>query len=76
MGTMLNLVSLAVGLVALLMALPAFLPFLGWGNWFVVPVAVVGLIFGLVSRHRSGQTLNLVVLVLAVGRLLLGGGFF
>jgi hypothetical protein len=71
---MLNIISLLVGFVALLMALPSFLPFLGWGNWFVIPVAVVGLVFGVLSRSTSGRNLNLVVIVIAVLRLSLGGG--
>lgn len=73
---MFNLISLAVGAIGLLMALPAFLPFLGWGNWFVVPVALVGLAFGVISRHTSGRNLNLLVLVIAILRLSLGGGIF
>lgn len=71
---MLNILSLIVGLVGLLMALPSFLPFLGWGNWFVIPVAIVGLAFGVISRHTSGRNLNLLVLVVAILRLSLGGG--
>lgn len=71
---MFNILSLIVGLVGLLMALPSFLPFLGWGNWFVIPVAVVGLALGVISRHTSGRNLNLLVLVVAILRLSLGGG--
>jgi hypothetical protein len=73
---MLNLLSLIVGAVALLMALPAFLPLLGWLNWFVIPMALVGLGLGVVSRSKSGRNLNLVVIVIAVLRLMLGGGIF
>jgi hypothetical protein len=71
---MLNIVSLLTGAVALLLALPAFLPLLGWMNWFVIPIAVAGLAFGLVSRGRAGMWLNLLVIVVAVLRLMLGGG--
>lgn len=71
---MLNIVSLLIGAVALLLALPAFLPLLGWMNWLVIPIAVVGLAFGLVSRGRAGMWLNVLVIVVAVLRLMLGGG--
>jgi hypothetical protein len=73
---MLNLLSLIIGAVALLCAIPAFLPLLGWLNWFVIPMALVGLGFGVVSRGKAGRNLNLVVIVIAVLRLMLGGGLF
>lgn len=71
---MLNLVSLIIGAVAALFAIPAFLPLLGWVNWLVVPVALVGLLFGLASGRTSGRNLNLIVIIIGVVRLLLGGG--
>ncbi|TMJ15014.1 MAG: hypothetical protein E6G94_08205 [Alphaproteobacteria bacterium] len=71
---MLNIVSLLIGAVALLLAIPAFLPLLGALNWIVVPIAVVGLALGLVSRGRAGMWLNLLVIVIGVLRLMLGGG--
>lgn len=71
---MLNILSLLIGFIGLIMALPAFLPFLGWGNWFVLPVAAVGLAVGVLSRGTAGRNLNIVVLVVAVLRLSLGGG--
>ena len=71
---MLNLVSLLIGAVALLLAIPSFLPLLGWGNWLVVPIALVGLGFGVASRKTSGRNLNLVVIVVGIVRLMLGGG--
>jgi hypothetical protein len=69
-----NILSTIVGLVALLIALVGFIPLLGWLNWFVVPLAVVGLVLGLMSRQTSGRNINLVVLALAAIRLALGGG--
>jgi hypothetical protein len=73
---MFNLVSLVIGVVAALFVVPAFIPLLGWMNWLVVPVAIVGLLFGLVSGRTSGRNLNLIVIVIGVIRLLLGGGIF
>ena len=71
---MLNLVSLVIGAVAALLAVPAFLPLLGWVNWVVVPVALLGLLIGLASGRKSGRNLNLIVIVIGVARLMLGGG--
>ena len=73
---MFNLVSIVVGVVALVSALVAFVPLLGWLNWLVIPLAVVGLAFGVVSDGRAGRNLNLVVIVIAVLRLMIGGGIF
>ena len=47
---------------------------LGWLNWFVIPLAVLGLVPGLLSPASSGSTINLVVIVMGVVRLILGGG--
>ena len=48
---MLNLLSLAVGAVALFLGVFAFVPFLGWAYWFIIPMALVGLGLGLLSRR-------------------------
>ena len=53
-----------------------FIPLLGWANWFILPLPVVGLAVGALSRRRAGRTLNLVVLGAAVLRLILGHGIF
>ena len=71
---MLNIVSLIIGVVALLFALPAFLPLLGWMNWAVVPIAIVGAGVGAMSGRTSGRNLNLVVILIGILRLMLGGG--
>jgi hypothetical protein len=71
---MLNLVSLIIGAVALLLVVPAFIPLLGWMNWLIVPVALVGLAIGHLSGRTSGRNLNLIVIVIGVIRLFLGGG--
>ena len=74
MRTMLNLISLAIGVVALILAILAFFPFLGWAYWLIIPIAVVGLAIGALSRGRTGRNLNLVVIGVGVVRLMLGGG--
>jgi hypothetical protein len=72
---MFNLASLIIGIVALLLAIVAFIPFLGWANWFIIPLAIIGAVVGMVSRSTAGRNLNLFVIVIGVVRLMLGGGF-
>ena len=69
-----NISSLAIGIVALILAVFAFIPFLGWANWVIIPFAVVGLALGAMSDKTSGRNLNIVVVVIGVVRLMLGGG--
>ncbi len=71
---MLNVLSLLIGIVALLLGVFAFIPFLGWAYWMIIPIALVGLGLGVVSRRKSGRNLNLVVIVVGAIRLMLGGG--
>ena len=39
---MLNIVSVLIGLVTLVLGLIAFVPLLGWMNWLVIPLGIVG----------------------------------
>jgi hypothetical protein len=71
---MFNLVSLIIGFVALLLAVIAFIPFLGWANWFIIPLAIVGAVIGMISRGSAGRNLNLFVILIGVVRLILGHG--
>ena len=71
---MLNLLSLAIGGVSLLLVLLAFIPLFGWMNWFILPLPIIGLALGALSRSTSGRNLNLVVLIVGIVRLMLGGG--
>jgi len=71
---MFNVVSIIIGIVALLSALIAFLPLLGWINWFIIPLAVIGTAVGIASRNTTGRNLNLFVMLVCVVRLSLGGG--
>ncbi len=73
---MLNLISILVGLFALLWAFVAFIPLLGWMYWFVIPIALVGLGIGALSRGSAGRNLNIVVIVVGVVRLAIGHGIF
>ena len=71
---MLNLVSLIIGIVALCLAVIAFLPLLGWANWLIIPLAVIGAGVGMASSGTAGRNLNIFVIVVGVLRLMLGGG--
>ena len=73
---MFNLLSLAIGLVAFILSLVAFIPPLGAANWLIVPLAAIGLVIGLMSDNKAGRTLNLVVIAIGIVRLMLGGGIF
>ena len=80
-----GVISLVWGVVALLWMLLAFIPLLGWGNWFMIPFAVVGAIIAAIGllftrsenrgRAKTGLILNGIAIVVGVIRLGLGGGF-
>ena len=71
---MLNLVSVLIGLVTLAFGLVAFVPLLGWMNWLVIPIGIVGAAVGALSSTNGGRNLNLVLIVIFALRLMLGGG--
>jgi len=73
-GGMLNIVSILIGIVALILGVLAFFPFLGWAYWLIVPLALVGVGLGQLSSSRGGRNLNLIVVVIGVVRLFMGGG--
>lgn len=69
-----NVISTLIGIAALIAALVAFIPLLGWLNWLVIPVVAVGLVLGLLSDKTTGRNINIAVLVIAMFRLFIGGG--
>ena len=72
-----NILAFLLGLLSLVIVIPATIPFLGWANWFALPLIVVGVIAGqLSSTSKAGRNFCLLVLVIAVIRLSLGGGIF
>ena len=73
---MLNIVSIIIGLVALLFAIPAFLPILALAYYLIIPLAIIGAVIGAASSSNVGRNLNLFVIVVGVLRLMLTGGFF
>jgi hypothetical protein len=62
----------------------ALIPLLGWANWLLIPFAAVGAIIAAIGvlltpantrgRAKTGLVLNCIVIVVAIGRLMLGGG--
>lgn len=70
---MLNLLSLIIGIVAFPVMLIGLIPLLGWLNWLVVPLAILGLALGALSDSNSGRNLNIVMLIVGGVRLWLGG---
>jgi hypothetical protein len=71
---MLNLISIVIGIVALIFGVIAFLPLLGWAYWLIIPLALIGAMVGMASSNKSWRNLNLFVIVVGVVRLMLGGG--
>lgn len=74
MTHMFNIVSILIGLVVLVLTLLGLIPLLGWLNWIGLIIGAVGLLFGLLSRHRTGLWFNLILMAVAGFRLFLGGG--
>ena len=73
---MLNLFSILLGIIAFFIALAGLIPFIGIVNWVALPIAFVGLLLGIFSDRKTGRNLNLVVMVVAIVRLMLGFGIF
>lgn len=71
---MLNVISMLIGAVALVLGILAFLPLLGWAYWLIIPIALVGMVVGMMSDRNIGRNLNMVVIVVGVARLMIGGG--
>lgn len=70
---MLNLVSIVIGIVTLPVMLLGLIPLLGWLNYLVIPLAVLGAALGALSDSNAGRNLNLIVLLVGFVRLWLGG---
>ncbi|MEP7315176.1 MAG: hypothetical protein ABI667_00605 [Sphingomicrobium sp.] len=73
---MLNIVSVIIGLVAIPLALVAFIPLLGWLNYLVIPIAIIGAGVGFLGSGTTGRNINIFVIIVGVIRLSLGGGIF
>lgn len=70
---MLNILSLLIGVITLPVMLIALIPLLGWLNYLVIPMAIVGTALGAVSESNAGRNLNLLVGGIGMVRLWFGG---
>lgn len=77
--------GLVLGVVVMLGMLLAFLPLLGWMNWGIIPVAIIGLVISIIAtattkEHRGTAIAGIVLCAIAVSccsvRLIIGGGIF
>ncbi len=78
--------SFLLGTFSLIGVAITVIPLLGWLNWLILPLAVAGLIVGMLSAYSSAQRehssclatlgiiLNCVALALGILRLVIGGG--
>lgn len=73
---MLNTLSLIIGAIALILAIPALIPIISLLNWIVFPMALVGLALGLVSDRNEGRNLNILVALVSGLRLFFTWGIF
>jgi hypothetical protein len=71
---MLNILAFLFGLLALILAIPAFFPLLGWFNWVIILIAGFGAAIGFVSRKNSGRNFCFFVIAICALRLWMGGG--
>ncbi len=71
-----NVVSIVLGVLGIIFLIVMIIPIIGAvGSWIALILGFLGLIFGAISRKTSGRTLNIVVIIVAVLRLVFGGFF-
>jgi hypothetical protein len=63
--------GLVLGIVSLVGMFIFLIPFLGWGNWFNIPLAVLGLVFSLIGvtnakGDRTSGVLGIIFCVIAI----------
>jgi hypothetical protein len=69
-----QILSVLIGLFAAVCMLPGLIPLLGALNWLVLVFCVAGITFGAFPERKIGLTINIAVGVVALVRLILGGG--
>jgi len=74
MKTIAQIFSVLIGLFAALCMVIGIIPLLGALQWPVLVFCVVGIIFGVFPERKIGLTINIAVGVVALVRLILGGG--
>lgn len=71
---MANIFAYIIGIISLIIVIPATIPLLGWANWIALPLIVIGVVLGQLSSKNGGRNFCLVIGLIAVVRLSLGGG--
>lgn len=72
-------ISLIIGFICIIALVVAFFPFLGFLHWFIVPMATVGVILGLVNLVKkrgnflSASGIMLCTIALIIGILKIAG---
>ncbi len=70
-----NSIATMFGIAGLLLLLLVIFPVLGAvSGWLALSIGIIGLIFSTFSRKKSGRTLNIIVIAIALVRLLIGKG--
>ena len=71
---MFNVLSALIGLITLLLMIPAVFPLLGALNWLLVPMALFGAFVVMFSTKNGGRNFCLIVAAFGALRLFMGGG--
>ena len=80
-----QILAFIFGILAVTGMFFGFLPFLGWMNWGVIPVAIIGLILSIIAVATSRKARGIAIaglvmcpIAIIVGsiRLCIGGGIF
>jgi len=74
MKTISQILSVLIGLFAALCMVIGIIPLLGAIQWPVLVFCVAGIIFGVFPERKIGLTINVAVGIVALVRLILGGG--
>ncbi|MBK8984438.1 MAG: hypothetical protein IPM38_19490 [Ignavibacteria bacterium] len=69
-----KILGIILGILAMIGMMIAFIPLLGWLNWFNIPFAVVGLIISVIAKSKEGTILCVLAVIFGILRLFLGGG--
>lgn len=71
---MFSVLASLIGIFALVLMIPTVIPFLGWANWVIVPIALAGAAIGSFSANNMGRNFCLIVAALGILRLYMGWG--
>ncbi len=70
-----QILSVLIGLFAFVWMVLGMIPLLGWIQWPVLALCVLGIIFGAFPKRKIGLSINLMVGVVAALRAVIFGGF-